>query len=552
MPLHRLIAYKAKIFFSRVFRVNRRKLVFRVASIAALTILFGLFIAGTSGFFGVLRGLEPSGELLAGLIVAITFHAILVLAFVLDIATTTNIFFLSSDLPLLMAAPIRTSRVFALKYLEALATGSLVSVFIALPILLGYGVAFRAPFYFYLAIIVLLPVFLSIPVSIGTIAGFVIARFVRASRVKEILGLVGGAMGLTFWIGFQVMRPSLESPGQVSDFTARMQAYATGGGGAMSWLPSYHAASAFTALRAGSPGEALLPLLLLIVTSGLLFGVSVIAAQRMYLAGWARVTPGGKKRKARRGRSAIDAALFWAPAAERAIMSATARLFLRDPQQMMPVATISIMMAVFPFLTARRQGGEVLYAPILIIAVAGLAFVGSMNLGMNGVAIDGRSFWRILCAPVAVKRKLAAKFMLPVTVFIPLGWALALVLRAAGLVTWNFVAYAAWIIPCMSVVGSSLGVAIGLFFANWDWDIPKRMITVTGRLVMAGVLGGFFVATAVLMGAVSSRGYAAVFGAALRGPRLAGAAILLLIAVLVAYLLITLAAGKLRRMEWKI
>ena len=550
MSLYRLIAYKIKIFFSRIFRVPDRKKVFRIASVAGLSILFGLFIAGTSGFFGVLRGVEPGGELLAGLIVAVTFHALLVLAFVLDVATTTNVFFLSSDLPLLMAAPIPTYKVFALKYLEALATGSLVSVFIALPILLGYGIAFRAPFYFYVGIVLLLPVFLSIPVSVGTIAGFVIARFVRASRVKEILGLVGGALGLAFWIGFQLIRPTLESPDQVQDLTVRMRDFASGGGGPLGLLPSSHAASAFVALRAGALGEAAVPVLLLCLTAAVLFGISVVTARKMYLAGWARVVPGGKKRKVRRGRSAVETVFFWAPKAERAIMAATARLFLRDPQQMMPVATITIMMTVFPFLTARRQGATVL-SPVLLIAIAGLAFIGSMNLGMNGVAIDGRSFWRILCAPVPVKRKLAAKFMLPVTVFVPIGLALALVFRAADLVSWAFVGFAVWVIPCMSVVGSSLGVVIGLFYANWDWDIPKRMITVTGRLVMGGFLGGFLAGTAILMGGISRRGYAAVFGPLMAGPRVAGAAILLLVALLVAYLLITLAARKLDRMEWK-
>jgi hypothetical protein len=102
----------------------------------------------------------------------------------------------------------------------------------------------------------------------------------------------------------------------------------------------------------------------------------------------------------------------------------------------------------------------------------------------------------------------------------------------------------------MSVVGSSLGVTIGIHYANWDWDIPKRMIRVTGRLVMAGVLGGFFAGTAILMGVVSRRGHEAVFGPVTQGPAVVAAAILLLMALLFAYGFITLAARKLRRMEW--
>ena len=320
----------------------------------------------------------------------------------------------------------------------------------------------------------------------------------------------------------------------------------------MSFLPSHYVAAALTALRAGRPAEAAFPAILMAASSAVLFGISLIAARRMYLAGWARVVPGGKKRKVRSGRSVIETLLFWVPDAERAIMSATARLFLRDPQQMMPVATISIMMAVFPFLTARRHGAEGLYSPIIFMAVAGLAFIGSMNFAMNGLVIDGSSFWRVLCAPVPVKRKLAAKFMLPVTVFVPIGWALTFIFKAAGLASWGFVGYAVWVIPGLSVVGSSLGVVIGVFYANWDWDIPKRMISTTGRIVMAGVLGSFLAGTAILMGVIARKGYAAAFGFFIGGPRVILAAIFMLAALLIAYIFISLASGKLDRMEWKI
>gem|GEM_PF-2291108 len=552
MPLYRLIVFKIRMFAARVFRVGGRKKALRIASLAGLSLVFGLFVMGTSGFFGALRALEQGGDLLAALIVAVTFHAILLLAFVLDVATTTNIFFLSSDLPLLMAAPLPTGRVFVLKYLEAMATGSLVALLIAIPVLLGYGVAFGAPVYYYPVMVVVLLIFLSIPISVGTIAGFVIARFARASKVKEVLGLVGGTMGLALWIGFQLIRPSLSNPDQVQDFTEKLRVYAAGGGGLLSLLPSYHAASVLTALRAGSAGAAAAPAMLLAATAAVLFGVSLIAARRLYLAGWARVIPGGKKRKVRKGRPLVESLFFWLPGTERAIVWGTAKLFLRDPQQIMPVATISIMMAVFPFLTARREGADVVYSPVILIALAGLTFVGSMNLGMNGVVIDGRSFWRILLAPVGVKRKLWAKFLLPLTVFVALGWALVLVFKAAGLLLWTLAGYALFVVPCMAAVGSSLGVTIGLYYGNWEWDIPKRMISTTGRLVMAGVLGGFFAATAILMRVLARRGYSDVLHYIASGPRAVGAIVLLLVAALLAYMLIGVAARRLHRMEWKI
>ena len=149
MSLWKLIRYKLKIFAAMFVRGERRKKIARL--VVAILIAAGLsgFVAGAYAIFSALASMESNGLIIAGAIVTLAFHALLLLAFVFDVGATTNIFFLSSDLPLLMAAPLPAMRVFILKYLEAMGSGSIVSCLIAVPMLLGFGLALGAPLWFY-------------------------------------------------------------------------------------------------------------------------------------------------------------------------------------------------------------------------------------------------------------------------------------------------------------------------------------------------------------------------------------------------------------------
>jgi hypothetical protein len=481
------------------------------------------------------------------MIVTLAFHGLLVLAFVFDIATTTNIFFLSSDLGLLMAAPIPALRVFVLKYFEALGSGSLLTSFVAFPILFGFGLAFGAPWTFYLAAFVIVALFLSIPVSVGTIAGLVISRFAPASRVKEVLGLAGGVLALGFWVAIQVLRPAIRNNIQTGDVTAQMKDLATHGGHFLvKTLPSSLAADGLIGFASGRSGEGLPSLVALTAAAGIMFAVSVVAAQRIYLAGWVRVAPsGGKKRKRRR--PVLRRLIGWLPPFEKSVVSTTASLFFRDPQQIMPVATITIMMALFPFLVGRRAGNII--SPMVILqSFAALSFIGSMNLAVNATVIDGRNFWLMLCAPHSPMRKLFSKLLVSVLFFVPLAAAAALAFRAAGVISWAAVPRALWLASCMTFIGSAIGVMLAMTYGDWQWEIPKRMLKTSGRLLMLGVMGAFFAAITIIVS-----GTAAVAGAGLltRTP-VAVLAIGGLLTGILTYVFLRVACARLEGMEWKI
>jgi hypothetical protein len=548
MPLWKLIVYKLKIFAAIMIRGERRKKIARI--VVGVLVAAGLsgFSAGAYAVFDALVSMESGGFVIVGAIVTLAFHALLLMAFVFDVGATTNIFFLSSDLPLLMAAPLPAMRVFILKYLEAMGSGSIVSCLIAIPMLLGFGLALGAPLWFYPAALVVLALFLSVPVSVGTLAGLLVSRYVPASRVKEILGVVGGMLALAFWIGFQLMRPTMSENLESGSAGVRMEAVAAYGDRlAMRLLPSSAAAKTMINLAVYDLGSALAPFGYLAALAAVMMLVSVGLARRMYMEGYAKVAPAGRARPAPH-RVRIGAALGWIPRLERAIVSTTASLFIRDPQAMMPVLTISVMMALFPFLISRSRTGVFFSTSLLVQAFAALSFIGSMNLAIYATGIDGKSFWLILVSPASALRKLFSKALVAALFFAPLVTVAALAFRAAGILGWQLAAKSIWLSVGMAFAGAAVGVLLGVSYTDWEWTLPKRMLRVSGRLIMLGVMACFFVLFGILLAITRELGssdfvseipWSVVIPVGLA----AGA---------LAFALLRVAAYKLEEMEWKV
>ena len=555
MPLWKLLKYKILIALAGFTRGSRGRRIGRIAGSAAVAVALVLFAVGAYEIFGALKSAGAAGAGAAGAMVTLTFHGILILAFLFDIATTTNVFFLSGDLNLLVAAPLSASKVFALKYLEAMAAGSFVAVFLALPVVAAYGAAFSAPPLFYPALVASMAVFLSIPVSIGTICGLVISRYIRPSRVREVLGILSGVIGFAIWIGFQFFKPTPATISRIEDFSSRINEFASRGTGSiLAFLPSKFPAEIVTSIASGSPRSATLPAVYLVIVAGSAFAVSLLLAQRIYLSGWTSAAPSGRKAgrpsarlRARPRPGAAPSPLWrWLPPPERAILRTTARLIVRDPQQITPIASLTAIMALFPFFAGRGGTGG-LRPPLILYSIAMLSFTGSMNLATSAVVIHGRGFWHLLLAPSTPRRKLASQLAVSLSLFVPLAVALTAVFGLARAIPWNVVVKTSLLAVCFAAAGSSLGLWVGISFADWEWDTPKRMLKATGRLLGIGAALALFAILGIALGALSGRGRDLAGG-------LPWTVLALSVGVtaIFAYLVLLAASAKMRRMEWKL
>jgi ABC-2 type transport system permease protein len=549
MSLSKLLFYRLKIFLANFTRGEGRK---RIVRIVIATVVLGTLIGFSFGAYAIFRALDQLGDdafAIASFIVATGLLTLLIVAFVFDILATANIFFLSSDLNLLMAAPLKTSRIFVLKYLEALGSGSLFTVIFGIPMLIGFGAAFGAPAAYFVAIPPIVIIFLSIPVSVGTLCGLLISRYVPAARVKEVLSVVGGLLGLGMWLTIQVLRRQLARPGQLDGFAVTVKsAVSYGDHILLRLLPSQLAARGLTSLVSGEALSAITPFVNLTAVAGVLFVISIVLAQRMYVTGWTRTTPGVGKAKPRGRRPGRLRIFGWLPPVERSILTTTFHLFIRDPQQVMPVATITIMMAVLPFVMGRPQSGPIVTPGLILRSLTALTFVGALHLCVSATGIDGRGFWIILSAPCPSMRKLVSKLLISVCFFVPLAVVIGFILSIADIVEWSSLPKMIWLAACMSCTGGSIGIFLGISYTDWEWEIPKRMLRTAGRMIMLAIMLIFLIAVALTIrrsGTVRDRS----------GSGLGGWFVYPVIGVVAAAVtggFLRLSADKLDEMEWKI
>jgi ABC-2 type transport system permease protein len=549
MSLFRLLLFRFRLFLANFTRGEKKKRYVRSATMVIILATLVGFSFGAYGIFRLIGTHIDGGFHVAAFVVAVTFHALLVVAFIFDIVATANIFFLSSDLNLLMAAPLSTRKIFALKYVEAMGSGSVITLLLGLPALIGFGIAFGAPVVFYVAIAPVIVAFLSVPVSFGTLCGLIISRFVPPARVKEVLGLVGGLLGLGLWLATQLLRRQLGQADEIAGFGDAVKAAALYGDHVLlRWLPSRLTTGGMTSLASGDASGAAFSLLVLALIASAMIGVSISLAERMYTTGWSRVSPGVGKARTVGRRDHLYRIFSWLPSVERAILSTTTRLFMRDPQQVMPIITITIIMSVFPIFAGRSRSGPVLTPSVLLMSLLAVSFVGSLQLAANATVIDGRSFWITLSAPCSAKRKLASKLLVSVFFFVPLAFVITLAFLIAGILDWAHLIKLVWIAASVSCMGGGFGILLAVYYGDWEWDIPRKMLRTSGRLVMAGVMVCFFIAFAVAFSASSGSRGISISGLAdwIVFPSIG------LLAAAVTSILIRLSAAKVERMEWKL
>jgi len=133
---------------------------------------------------------------LESLIPGLILTAIALMLFVNSFGVALGSLFLSSDLERLMTAPVDRRAVFISKILDGTASYYALTLALATPALVMYGIGLRyGPAYYVLTLIALLGTPL-LPAGLGSLAVMLVARFAPARRVREFMGLVAAVFGI--------------------------------------------------------------------------------------------------------------------------------------------------------------------------------------------------------------------------------------------------------------------------------------------------------------------------------------------------------------------
>ncbi|NTV65833.1 MAG: hypothetical protein HGA65_20180, partial [Oscillochloris sp.] len=123
--------------------------------------------------------------------------------------------YLSGDMDMLLAAPVPMRAVFVVKFFGGLLNQYLILFALIGPVLLGYGQGLHyGPLYFLCAILTLLLLPL-LPAGVGALLLMAVVRVLPARRAREIVSVIGGLIGISFYILSQFGReisPIVSSP----------------------------------------------------------------------------------------------------------------------------------------------------------------------------------------------------------------------------------------------------------------------------------------------------------------------------------------------------
>jgi ABC-2 type transport system permease protein len=410
--------------------------------------------------------------------------------------------YLSGDIDMLLVAPVPMRSVFIVKFFGGLLLQYAFLFALLGPILLGYGQGMGYGAVYFLSAILVLLLLPLLPAGLGSILVMLVVRVLPARRAREIVSVLGGLIGISFYVLSQLSTEVAPAVAQAENLQTLLLAD-------LPLLPSAWAGRALIAAGTGDPLGLIFYGGLFVTVSVGIFAACVVLAERLYYLGWSNMaTQGGRVRERRQPDSSTDAGssrrgierLFgFLPQQSQAIAWKDLRLFTRDlrnlQQMIFPLALAGIW--TFRLFTEPATPNEIENdLPAWTEQLAGLGSAGiafficlslSSALTANGISREGRAFWVLKLAPISPWRLFLGKLTLAYLPYPTVGslfiLALALISRTAPLVILQ-----QWGILLLTGLGcAAFGMSMGAIFPRLNWENPQQQTT-----WRAGCLGAFF------------------------------------------------------------
>jgi ABC-2 type transport system permease protein len=461
-----------------------------------VALLTTLFWAGCFSAFvrvlGYFQGLPDFGPLLTQRLLGLLFLCLGTVLLVSNTVTALGTFYLADDVAPLLAAPVPARRLHHARFVETLLSSSWMVLVVALPALAAYGVVHHAGATYYLGTVAVLVPFLVIPAALGVLVTTVLVFLFPARGVRDALlagtGLIVGAGVLAV----RLLDPErLAHPSGLVGFAGFLtDLEATGS----PWLPSTWAAEVLLPLLGSHSGDPLFPLGLLASTAAMLFLVSATVVEAVFLRAWTHAQTGrtraaGTERLLTRWLAGLVRPL---PRAPGLLLAKDATVFLRDATQWSQLLLIGALVAIYVYnFSALPLDDD---SP-LAIAMRDLAALLNLGLGAfvtTAVAVrfvypmpslEGRAWWIVRTAPVALERIWWAKFW---SGFLPLlAFATALVFATNAMLGVAPAVTAVFLVSLVPLVAAevSLGLWLGARHATLDTRNAAQIATSFGAIV---------------------------------------------------------------------
>ncbi len=472
----------------RADRGERRRSLALVGLGLAFWVVIFVFFSRVLAYFQGIPELGPVlAERLLGMVL-LSFFSILLFS---NIVTALSTYYLSADLSLLLAAPLRPAALHGGRFAETLWDSSWMILLFGLPVFFAFGVVHAAGPAYYLAVAAMLPPFLVLPCALGVTTTMLLVRAFPARSTKDVLLLLSVLaiallyMLLRFLQPERLIRP--EAFADFLDFLAAMQTPAS------PFLPSTWAAGSlipFFAPRAGQ--EPWLQYAALASTAAAAFVACSMVAERIYVTGWSRSQEGRRARVTRL--PAWDRAFAWLPIsrASRALVLKDVKTFLRDTAQWSQLVLLAALVVVYVYnFRVLPRGGSFMAKfylehalGFLNLALAGFVVASvAVRFLYPSVSLEGRAFWILQSAPIRLRRVWWSKFW---SGLLPLGTLgltlLVLSNRSLGVGAVTMIVSVSTL-ALMTLGIAALGLCLGSIYPQFEYENAAKIPSSFGGVI---------------------------------------------------------------------
>ena len=389
----------------------------RVVMIVLCSAIFwaGLFFL----FFGGFQFIEKFFSQLAGEFVEYVFSMfflslLTMLLFSTGIILYTGLF-QSKEAHYLLTTPAAPDRIFAHKFIEAIAFSSWAFLLLGSPLMVSFGIVEAADWKFYVIFPVFFLAFVLIPGGLGAVGAILVATFFPR-RQKTVLVLLGvGLVLLLTTFGWRLWRTTGEvlSSDWLTGLLARLEF------SRHPLWPSRWMSVGLVASARGDWATGLFYLGVVIAHAALAYLIAAVVARDLYRLGYSRVQ-GGRSSRRRIGFYWLDSVFhrvfFFLPNPIRLLILKDLRTFRRDPAQWSQFLIFFGLLA-FYFINIRRLSYDVqkpywrnmisflnLSVTALILSTFTSRFIFPL------LSLEGRNFWVLGLFPLRRASILWGKF----------------------------------------------------------------------------------------------------------------------------------------------
>jgi len=417
----------------------------------------------------------------------------LALLILTSFTTVLTSLYLSGDTDMLLVAPIPMRAVFVVKFFGGLIVPYIMLFGLLGPALLGYGQGMRYGASFFVAATLALALLPLLPAGLGALLVMAVVRVIPARRAREIVSVIGGLFGASWYIVNQFAPEVAPRIANVRTLESLRRLD----------VPLLPSAWAGRALVAAGQRDWLTLLAyggLFTVLSLAVFAGCLLLAERLYYAGWSNMaTQGGRVRRRRKtdddrqkiasdesGSFIVRLSSFILPRQSAAILYKDLRVFPRDLRNLQQLIFPLVLAGIWTFRLlsgGSPSGRDAGFAQFLdAVGSAGISFFICLTfsgaLGGPSISREGKGFWLLRVAPISAWRLLIGKLALAYLPFPTVGTLFVVLLSILRHSSPGDILRSLALVLLVGLGTSSITLGLGAAFPRLDWENPRRQTTV--------------------------------------------------------------------------